>query len=102
VQVPLPGQDLPAGSTAVLRAPTDPYQGWVSHRALQRLPDDVVTMTRYGAGTSMLTLIVPSAQQVRVAWALSGPSGGPYLLGVHIGARITWYAITATGVITAA
>jgi len=61
-----------------------------------------VTMTRYGASASMLTLIIPSAQQARVGWALSGRSAGPYLLTVHIGASTTRYAITATGVITAA
>jgi hypothetical protein len=102
MQIPLPGQGVPAGSTAVLRARTGPYQGWVSHRALQRLPDDVVTMTRYGTSARMLTMIAASAPQARVTWALDGPSAGPYLLTVHIGTGTARYAITLSGGIAGA
>jgi hypothetical protein len=57
-QIPLPGQVIPSGSTAVA-------SGWVSRAQLQRTPAPVVTMTRAGVGASasvaMLTLIAPTA-----------------------------------------
>jgi hypothetical protein len=37
-QIPLPGQQIPAGSTQVVRGQVNPYQGWVSHAQLQMIP----------------------------------------------------------------
>ena len=53
-QVALPGQPILTGSTQVVRAQTDPYQGWVSQQMLQRSPADVVTMTRTGTSAAIL------------------------------------------------
>jgi hypothetical protein len=63
-QIPLPGQQIPAGSTQVVRGQVSPYQGWVSHGALQRIPAPVVTMTRSGSRGAILTLLVPGAPGV--------------------------------------
>lgn len=60
-QIPLPGQQIPAGSTRVIRGQVNPYQGWVSHAQLQMLPAPVVTMTRTGSSAAILTLIAPTA-----------------------------------------
>jgi hypothetical protein len=98
-QVALPGQGIPADSTQVVRAQTDPYQGWVSHQMLQRSPADVVTMSRSGPAAAMLTLLVPTAPGTPVSYSLSGPPTGPYQLTVTIGAAVSRYTITAGGVI---
>jgi hypothetical protein len=99
-QVALPGQVIPAGSTGVLRGQTDPYQGWVSHQMLQRIPADVVTMTRTGPSAAILTLIVPSALGTPVAYSVTGPSAGPYRLRVTVGASVSYYTISADGTIS--
>ena len=98
-QIPLPGQVIPRGSTAVVRGQADPYQGWVSRQMLERTPADVVTMTRAGPGAAMLTLLVPSAPGTPVAAALSGPAGGPWTLRVRTGATVTAFGVTADGII---
>jgi Heparinase II/III-like protein len=101
VQIPLPGQVIPPGSTGVVRGQVTPsYQGWVSRQMLQRIPADVVTMTRNGPSAAMLTLIVPAAPGTTVTTAISGPSGGPYQLSVWIGLSVTVFTITADGSIT--
>jgi hypothetical protein len=100
-QVALPGQVIPVGSTQVIRGQTDPYQGWVSHQMLQRLPADVVTMTRSGPSAAILTVLVPTAPGTRVTYSVSGPPAGPYRLRVTVGATVSWYTITADGAITA-
>jgi hypothetical protein len=101
-QVALPGQAIPAGSTRLTRGQTGPYQGWVSHQMLQRIPSDVVTMTRTGTSAAILTLLIPTAPGIPVAYAVSGPAAGPYRLRVTVGASATYYTVTAGGVITAA
>jgi hypothetical protein len=98
-QVPLPGQVIPNGSTRVVRGQVHPYQGWVSHQMLQRLPADVVTMTRTGSGAAMLTLIVPAAPGTNVTTAISGAHGG-YRLRVQIGGTVSVLDITTAGVIS--
>jgi hypothetical protein len=100
LEIPLPGQVIPAGSTRVVRARVNPYQGWVSRQMLQRTPGDVVTMTRTGHGAAMLTLIVPAAPGTHVAATIGGPPGGPYRLRVLVGSAAAEFAITANGLIT--
>jgi hypothetical protein len=100
LQIPLPGQVLPPGSTAVIRGQVNPYQGWVSHQMLQRTPADVVTMTRTGPSAAMLTLIVPAAPGTPVTTAISGPPGGPYRLRVQVGASVSVFTVTGGGDIT--
>jgi hypothetical protein len=103
LQVPLPGQVIPPGSTTVVRAQTSPaYQGWVSRQMLQRLPADVVEMTRTGYSAAILTLIVPAAPGTPVSDSVSGSAAGPYQLTVRVGGSVTAYAVTADGTITAA
>jgi len=99
-QIPLPGQVIPPGSTQVVRGQVHPYQGWVSHQMLQRIPADVVTMTTTVPSAAMLTLIVPAAPGTPTATTISGPPGGPYQLRVRVGATIASFSITAGGVIS--
>jgi Heparinase II/III-like protein len=99
-QIPLPGQVIPPGSTQVVRGQVRPYQGWVSHQMLQRIPADVVTMTTIAPSAAMLTLIVPAAPGTPTATAISGPPGGPYQLRVRVGATVASFSITAGGVIS--
>jgi len=100
LQVRLPGQVIPPGSTQVIRGQTNPYQGWVSQQMLQRTPADVVSMTRTGPSAAMLTLIVPTAPGTRVAYSISGPPAGPYRLRVTAGPAVATFTVTASGVIT--
>ncbi len=90
----LPGQVILAGSTTVVRGQTNPYQGWVSRQALQRIPAPVVIMSSQGAGldssTAMLTLIAATAPSIPVsATATMAPGGtpanGPYLVLISVG-----------------
>jgi hypothetical protein len=99
-QVALPGQVIPAGSTQVARGQADPYQGWVSHQMLQRIPADVVTMTRTGPSAAILTLLVPTAPGTPVAYSVTGPPAGPYRLRVTVGASVSSYTIAADGIIS--
>ena len=99
-QIPLPGQVIPPGSTQVVRGQVHPYQGWVSHQMLQRIPADVVTMTTTAPSAAMLTLIVPAAPGTPTATTISGPPGGPYQLRVRVGATVASFSITAGGVIS--
>ncbi len=99
-QVALPGQAISAGSTQLVRGQTSPYQGWVSHQMLQRIPADVVTMTRTGPSAAILTLLVPTAPGTPVAYSVTGPPAGPYRLRVSVGASVTSYTITAGGTIS--
>ena len=100
LQIPLPGQVIPPGSTQVIRGQVNPYQGWVSHQMLQRIPADVVTMTRTGPSAAMLTLIVPAAPGTSVTTAIIGAPGGPYRLRVQIGATVAAFDITPDGIIS--
>jgi hypothetical protein len=100
LQIPLPGQAIPRGSTQVVRGQVNPYQGWVSHQMLQRVPADVVTMSRNGTSAAMLTLIVPAAPGTYLARAISGRPGGPYRLRVQVGSAVSVFSITAGGAIS--
>jgi hypothetical protein len=101
-RVALPGQVIAPGSTQVIRSQTDPYQGWVSHQMLQQIPADVVSMNAVGPSAAILTLLAPAAPGTRVAYSVTGPSAGPYRLRVTVGATVTWYDITADGIISPA
>ena len=100
LQIPLPGQAIPRGSTQVVRGQVNPYQGWVSHQMLQRIPADVVTMSRNGTSTAMLTLIVPAAPGTYLSRTISGQPGGPYRLRVQVGSAVSVFSITAGGAIS--
>jgi Heparinase II/III-like protein len=93
-RIALPGQVIPAGSTTVVKGQTNPYQGWVSHQMLQRIPAPVVIMSSKGTGTSlsttMLTLIAATAPGTPIsATATVAPgattANGPYHVRVRIG-----------------
>jgi hypothetical protein len=99
-QLALPGQAIPADSTQLVQGQTNPYQGWVSHQMLQRTPADVVTMTRPGPSAAILTLLVPSTPVTPVTYSLAGPAGGPWQVRVAVGATVTFYTVTADGVIS--
>ena len=57
IQVPLPGQVLPYGSTSVIEGQTDPVLGWVSDSAGHRETAPVIRMRRVGTETRMITVI---------------------------------------------
>jgi hypothetical protein len=98
-QVPLPGQTLPVGSTRVVKGQTNPYQGWVSHAPLHRAPAPVVTMTRTGGSTAMLTLIVAANPVRRVTYELTRRPDGWYSLKVRIGTTVTEFHVSPGGYI---
>ena len=100
LRIPLPGQVISPGSTQVVRGQVSPYQGWVSHQMLQRLPADVVEMNQTGPSAAMLTLIAPTAPGTPVSSAVSGPPGGPYQLTVRDGGATATFTITAAGIIS--
>lgn len=78
-RIPLPGQAIRAGSTTVVKGQANPYQGWVSRQALQRLPAPVVIMAGQGTGTAltsaMLTLITAAAPGTRVTARVVAAAG---------------------------
>lgn len=89
-RIALPGQLIPAGSTTVVKGQTNPYQGWVSRQALQRVPAPVVIMSSTGTGpslsTTMLTLIAATAPGTPVAaTAVATTTPGRYNVRVRIG-----------------
>jgi Heparinase II/III-like protein len=98
-QIPLPGQLIPRGSTQVIRGQTNPYQGWVSHQMLQRIPAPVITMTRTGSSTAMLTLIAPFSPGASVTTAITQQPGGWYHLRVNLGGSSASFLISAGGYI---
>lgn len=100
IQVPLPGQTIPRGSTRVVRAHGNPYQGWVSYQMLQRIPDDVIEMTRTGTSAAMLTLIAAAAPGTTIWATAAGPATGPYRVQVHIGTKVNRLTVTARGTIS--
>jgi len=101
LQVPLPGQVIPSGSTAVVTGQVSPYQGWVSRGQNQRQPAPVVTMTRYGPSASILTAIVPAAPGTPVGASATPAGPGRYELRLAIGTVTRTLVVTATGGITA-
>ena len=100
-QIPLPGQQIPAGSTRVVRGQVSPYQGWVSHAQLQMTPAPVVTMTRTGSSAAILTLIAPTAPGTAITTAISRAAGGWYRLRVQIGGRQLSFLVSPGGAIQA-
>ena len=98
-QIPLPGQLIPRGSTRVIRGQTSPYQGWVSRQMLQRIPAPVITMTRTGSSTAMLTLIAPASPGAAVTTAITQQSGGWYHLEVNLGGNSASFLISTRGYI---
>ena len=100
LRVPLPGQVIPAGSTTVVRAQTDPYQGWVSRQLEQRTPDDTVELTAYGQTAALLTAIVSAAPGTPVTAAATGTEPGRYLLTVKIGTAVTTFRVADAGTIS--
>jgi hypothetical protein len=99
-QIALPGQLIPSGSTRVIRGQTNPYQGWVSHQMLQRIPASVITMTRSGSSTAMLTLIAPSSPGAAVTTAITQQPGGWYRLRVNLGGSSASFLISTGGYIS--
>jgi Heparinase II/III-like protein len=100
-QIPLPGQQIPAGSTQVIRGQVNPYQGWVSHAQLQMTPAPVITMTRTGPSAAILTLIAPAAPGVPIS-ASAGPGPhGWYRVRVQVGSRQLSFLVSPGGNIRA-
>jgi hypothetical protein len=100
-QIPLPGQQIPAGSTQVARGQVNPYQGWVSHAQLQMTPAPVVTMTRTGPSAAILTLIAPGAPGTAISASVGQGPHGWYQLRVQIGGRLLSFLVSPGGDIQA-
>jgi hypothetical protein len=100
-QIALPGQQIPRGSTQVVRGQVNPYQGWVSHAQLHMTPAPVVTMTRTGPSAAILTLIAPTAPGVSITASISQHSPGWYQLRLRIGGRQLPFLISMGGNIQA-
>ena len=100
LQVPLPGQVIPPGSTRAVTGQTSPYQGWVSRGQNQRVPAPVVTMTRYGPSADILTVIVPAAPGTQITASTTPTAPSQCQLRLSIGAVARTLLITATGAIT--
>jgi hypothetical protein len=99
-QIPLPGQVIPPGSTRVIHGQTSPYQGWVSHQMLQRIPAPVITMTRRGTSTAILTLIAPSSPGAGLTTTITQQADGSwYRLRIDLGGRTTSFLISTGGYI---
>jgi len=96
-QIALPGQVIPAGSTQVVGGQVNPYQGWVSHAALQRVPAPVITVTRSGPSAAILTLIAPTSPGAAIAAAITQRAAGWYQLGLQIGGNQLSFLISAHG-----
>jgi hypothetical protein len=101
-QIPLPGQQIPADSTQVVRGQVSSDQGWVSHAQLQMIPAPVVTMARSGPSAAILTLIAPAAPGTAITAAISPISSGWYQLRVQIGSRQLSFLVSPGGDIRAA
>ena len=104
-RIELPGQVIPAGSTRVVRGQVHPYQGWVSHQALQRVPAPVVEMTSRGTGagrsTTMLTLIVATAPGTRVHATATGHGATADRVVITIGSATVQVTVSlASGAIS--
>ncbi len=102
VQVALPGQVIPAGSTRVVRGQSGPFQGWVSRGQNQRTPAPVIIMTRHGASAAILTLIVPAAPGAAISASAARHGAGWYLLRLRIGATARSLLVSTGGTIKAA
>jgi len=100
-QIPLPGQVIPAGSTRVVEGQVDPYQGWVSHAALQRTRAPVVTMSRSGSSAAILTLIAPTAPGAAIGATIASAAGGWYRLRLDLSGRQLSFLISPGGDIRA-
>jgi hypothetical protein len=100
-QIPLPGQQIPAGSTQVVRGQVNPYQGWVSHAQLQMTPAPVVTMTRTGPSAAILTLIAPTTPGMAISAAARPGPHGWYQLRVQIDCRQLSFLVSPGGDIQA-
>jgi hypothetical protein len=100
-QIPLPGQQIPAGSTQVVRGQVNPYQGWVSHAQLQRIPAPVVTMTRSGSSAAILTLIAPAAPGTAISASTGQGPHGWYQVRVQIGSSQLSFLVSPGGDIQA-
>jgi hypothetical protein len=100
-QVALPGQVIPGGSTRVVRGQVSPYQGWVSRGQNQRTPASVVVITRHGASTSILTVIVPARPWTPVTASAARAGAGRYRLRVSIGRTVRVLLVSVGGAIAA-
>jgi hypothetical protein len=100
-EIPLPGQQIPADSTQVVRGQANPYQGWVSHAQLQMTPAPVVTMTRTGSSAAILTLIAPSGPGTAISASVGPGPHGWYQLFVQMGGSQLSFLVSLGGDIQA-
>ncbi len=98
-QIPLPGQVIPEGSTQVVEGQTNPYQGWVSHQMLQRIPAPVITMTRTGPSAAILTLIVPASPGTPIGASIRPGPDGTYHVQVTVGGTQESFTVSTNGAI---
>jgi hypothetical protein len=95
VQVPFPGQVIPIRSTKAVTGQVKPkVQGVLGTHPATKVPAPVVTMSRSGKGTRMLTVLVPTkanSSSVRTALAREGAG---WRLTLTVGATVKVVHIT--------
>ena len=79
LQVPLPGQVLPRGSTQVVRGQASPVQGWWSPEVYAQEPAPVVAMSRTGRSVALLTLVAPVGDGGEVSATTRVAGGATYI-----------------------
>ena len=96
VQVPLPGQVLPAGTLGVHTGSTSPYLGWVSPMTNQRYAAPVVVYARPDRATSILTVAVAGVPSTSVS-ATAAFDGRYTDIDVTIDGHATRYYLSVGG-----
>ncbi|MGJ7442309.1 heparinase II/III domain-containing protein [Aquipuribacter sp. MA13-6] len=99
LQIPLPGQVLPRGSTQLVRGQHAPVQGWFSPAVYEIEPAPVITMSRAGTSTAMLTLIAPVRGNGQVS-ASTRSVGASTFIDLNIGGVKTTVKMARDGVMT--
>ncbi|MFA9446061.1 heparinase II/III family protein [Egicoccus sp. AB-alg6-2] len=96
-QVALPGQEVPAGSTRVVRGSTDPLQGWRSFQVRERTPAPTVEMRRTGTSTAHLTVLAATEPAANVSSEIARTADGWLLLQVRVGGETLHVRISPGG-----
>jgi hypothetical protein len=89
-------QALPAGSTLVKQAQTNPIQGWYYPTAYDRKSAPTVMMARSGKTASILSFVVPVRAAGSVTYSVR-QSGTTFIVNLNVGGRPATVAISAGG-----
>jgi hypothetical protein len=101
IPVSLDGHAIRDSSSAVVKGRTQPRQGWVSEKMLDRQPAPVVQMSSRGHEANMLTVLVPTSKQSTVTTSIRGIGHGAKVLTVTIDGKAHQFRIGAAGKLSA-